>query len=223
MKKTMLMFFTVAITLTLSASAFAQLSLPVTISGSDFNNSALVGSANGTYVSGSPSYMQLAFTAAGDDAVVGAKGSFGALTGLGMSFDYSNLSGGNGDLPYAAFGLSENSQWNLSAQEFLVIAVAGNQLNDSTLVHVVNNNTGADYIPLSGAITLGQLEGETYSDSVSFGNMQVMRAYAYIGAWPSVGNTSVDINSITVVPEPSTIGLVVVGLLAALAIRRRKA
>jgi hypothetical protein len=203
MKKTMQMFFTVAITLTLSASAFGQLTLPVTISGSDFNNSALVGSANGTYVSGSPSHMQLAFTAAGDDAVVGAKGSFGALTGLGMSFDYSNLSGGNG--------------------EFLVIAVAGNQINNSTLVHVVNNNTGADYIPLSGAITLGQLEGETYSDSVSFGNMQVMRAYAYIGAWPSVGNTSVDINSITVVPEPSTIGLVVVGLLAALAIRRRKA
>lgn len=101
--------------------------------------------------------------------------------------------------------------------------MTGNQLNDSTLVHVVNNNTGANYIPLSGAITLGQLEGETYSDSVSFGSMQVMRAYAYIGAWPSVGNTSVDINSITVVPEPSTIGLVVIGLLGALSIRRHKA
>lgn len=79
------------ITLALSVAAFAQVTLPVTISGSDFNNSALVGSANGTYVSGSPSYMQLAFTAAGDDAVVGAKGPFGALMGLGMSFDYSNL------------------------------------------------------------------------------------------------------------------------------------
>jgi hypothetical protein len=213
-----------AISLAAAMSASAQVTTPVTISGSDFNNSALVGSANGTYVAGPPGYMQLAFTAAGDDAVVGAKGSFGTLNdnNLSMSFDYSNLSGGGGNTPYAAFGLSENSLWNLSAQEFLVIAVGGNQLNDSTLIHVVNDNTGADYIPLSGAITLGQLAGDTYN-GVAFGDMQVMRAYAYIGAWPSVGNTSVDINSITVVPEPATIGLVAIGLLGALTIRRRKA
>ena len=102
--------------------------------------------------------------------MVGAKGSFGTLNNnnLSMSFDYSNLSGGGGNTPYAAFGLSENSLWNLSAQEFLVIAVGGNQLNGSTLVHVVNDNTGADYIPLSGAITLGQLAGDTSGRLMKF-------------------------------------------------------
>jgi hypothetical protein len=214
MKKLLLAVFAIGLAAAMSASA------QVTISGSDFNNGALVGAYNGTYVATPSGHMHLAYTTAGDDAVVGAKGPFGTLNGLGMSFDYSNMSGGNGGLPYAAFGLSENSLWNLSAQEFLVIAVSGNQLNDSTLVHVVDNNTGDNYIPLSGAITLGQLEGETFS-GVAFGDMQVMRAYAYIGAWPGVGNTSVDINSITVVPEPATVLLVAFGGLTALCLGRR--
>ena len=214
MKKLLLAVF--AVSLAAAVSARAQ----TTISGSDFNNSALVGAYNGTYVATPSGHMHLAYTDPTDDAVVGAKGPFGTLTGLGMSFDYSNMTGGNGNQPFAAFGLSENSLWNLSAQEFLVIAVTGNQLTDSTLVHVVNSNTGDNYIPLSGAITLGQLESQTYN-GVAFGDMQVMRAYAYIGDWPGVGNTSVDINSITVVPEPSTLLLVAFGALTTLCFGRR--
>ena len=189
-------------------AAAISVSAQVTISGSDFNNSSLAGAYNGTYVSTPFGHEHLAFTAVADDAVVGAKGPFGILSALSMSFEYSNLSGGNGNQPYAAFGLSENNLWNLSAQEFLVIAVSGNQLDANTLVHVVNNNSGSDYIPLSGAITLGQLATYTFGGE-AFGDMEVMRAYAYIGAWPSVGNTSVDIDSITVttVPEPTVLSL----------------
>jgi hypothetical protein len=210
----------VAMSLAAAMSASAQL----TISGSDFNNSALVGSANGTYVAGPPGYMALAFSASGDDAVVGAKGPFGILNnGLSMSFNYSNLSGGGGNTPYAAFGLSDNGLWNGSGNEFLVIALSGNQLNGATDIHVFDEQTDADSSPSVWGSSLASILGVTPSDSsVAFGNMQVMRAYAYIGDWPGVGNVSANINSITVVPEPTTISLVVIGLLGALTIRRRK-
>jgi hypothetical protein len=191
------------------------------ISGSDFNNPALVGSVNGTYVAAPSGHMHLAY-GDGTQAVVGAKGPFGTLTGLSMSFDYSNMSPGTSS-PYAAFGLSENSLWDMSAQEFQVMAMSGAQINDSTLVHVVNTNTGANYIPMDQAITLGQLLGESYN-GFAFGDMNVLRAYAYIGNWPGVTNASVDINSITVtssVPEPASMLLLGLGLVGLAGIRRK--
>ena len=195
----------------------------VTISGSDFNNSALVGSANGTYVAGSPGYMALAFTTPGGDAVVGAKGPFGVLNNLSMSFDYSNFVGTNSVAPYAAFGLSDNGLWNGSGNEFLVIALGGNQLNGATDIHVFDEQTQADSSPSLWGSTLSSILGVTPSDSsVAFGDMQVMRAYAYIGDWPGVGNVSVDINSITVVPEPATISLLVMAVGGLALIRKRK-
>ena len=212
-----------AISLAAAMSASALVTTPVTISDTDFNNSALVGSANGTYVAGSPGYMALAFTTPGGDAVVGAKGPFGVLNNLSMSFDYSNFVGTNSVAPYAAFGLSDNGLWNGSGNEFLVIALGGNQLNGATDIHVFDEQTQADSSPSLWGSTLSSILGVTPSDSsVAFGDMQVMRAYAYIGDWPGVGNVSVDINSITVVPEPATISLLVMAVGGLALIRKRK-
>jgi len=213
-----------AISFAAAMSASALVATPVTISDTDFNNGALVSSANGTYVAGSPGYMALAFTASGGDAVVGAKGPFGTLNNnnLSMSFDYSNLSGGGGNTPYAAFGLSDNGLWTGSGNEFLVIALNGNQLNGATDIHVFDEQTDAEYSPSLWGSTLTSILGVTPSDSsVAFGDMTVMRAYAYIGDWPGVGNVSANINSITIVPEPSTVLLVGTGLMGMLLVVRR--
>ena len=220
MKKLQVAIFAISLVAAMSASA------SITISDTDFGNSTLVGAANGTYVPGSPGYMHLAYTGPDDNAVVGAKGPFGTLNNLNMSFDYSNLIGDNGNGPYANFGVSANSLWNGSAQEFMVIALSGNQLNGATPIHVWNVTAGANYAPVVWGSTLASILGTTYNGIDTFGNMQVMRAYADFGAATGSGAVvgSVDINSITVtpVPEPATIGLVAIGLLGALTIRGRK-
>jgi len=177
-------------------------SASVTISGSDFNNPALVGSYNGTYVAGSPGYMHLAYASPDVDAVVGVKGPLGTLNSLSMSFQYSNLTSSGNDVPFAAFGISDNGLWNGSGNQFLIISLEGNQLNGATAVHVWNDQTGAEYLPSLWGSTLNSILGVN-----GFGNMQVMRAYAYVGD-EGAASGSVDINSITVgayeVPEPTT-------------------
>ncbi len=208
-----------------SLAAALSASAQVTISGSDFNNGSLVGTYNGTYVSSPSGHENLAYTDPTDDAVVGAKGPFGVLTNLSMSFTYSNLSGGGGNTPYAAFGVSDNGLWNGSGNEYLIIALTGNQINATTPIHVFDEQTDAEYSPSLWGSTLGSILGTVPSESTTaFGNMEVMRAYAYIGDWPSVGNVSVDINSITVtpVPEPATISLLAMAVGALVLIRKRK-
>src|SRR5690348_15325407 len=211
MKTLHISILTISLTAAMNASAAIY-----TYSGSDFNNGALIGSYNGTYVSAPAGHMNLAYTDPNDDAVVGAKGSFGTLNDLSMSFDYSNLGGGNGNQPYAAFGLSVDGTWGGSSQEYLVIAMSGNQLEGTTPIHVFdathNTDTGVTWGSTMASI-LGATD--TYSGGLTFGNMQVMRAYAYIGDWPGVGNVSVDINSITVtsVPEPTTLTMIAGGML----------
>ena len=219
MKKLQIAVLTISLTVAMSASAAIY-----TYSGNDFNNGALIGSYNGTYISAPSGHMNLAYTDPTDDAVVGAKGPFGTLNDLSMSFDYSNLVGGNGNQPYAAFGLSVDGTWGGSAQEYLVIAMSGNQLDGTTPIHVFdathNTDTGVTWGSTMASI-LGATD--TYSGGLTFGNMQVMRAYAYIGDWPGVGNVSVDINSITVtsVPEPTTTALFAGGALLLISLRRK--
>jgi hypothetical protein len=219
MKKTILLAVSMcAVSLAAAVSASA-----VTITGSDFSNGALVGTYNGTYVSSPSGHMNLAYTDPTDDAVVGAKGPFGALTNLSMSFTYSNFVGTNGFGPYAAFGVSDNGLWNGSGNEYLIIALSGNQLNGATTVHVFDEQTNAEYSPSLWGSTLDSILGTVPSESTSaFGDMTVMRAYAYIGDWPGVGDVSVDINSITVVPEPSTISLLVLAMGGLALLRKRK-
>lgn len=210
-----------AASLTAALSTSAQI---YTYSGSDFNNSAMVGSYNGTYVATPSGHMNLAYTDPTDDAVVGAKGPFGTLNNLSMSFDYANLVGGNGNQPYAAFGLSVDGTWGGSAQEYLVIAMSGDQLNGTTPIHVFDLTHNADAGVTWGSAMANILGAtDTYSGGLTFGDMQVMRAYAYIGDWPGVGNVSVDINSITVtsVPEPTTTALSAGALLLLFSLRRK--
>jgi hypothetical protein len=219
MKKTMVLAVTMcAVSLAIAVSASA-----VTIAGSDFSNGSLVGAYNGTYVSSPSGHEHLAYTDSTDDAVVGAKGPFGALTNLSMSFTSSNFVGTNGFEPYAAFGVSDNGLWDGSGNEYLIIALSGNQLDGSTLVHVFDEQTDAEYSPTLWGSTLSSILGTVPSESTTaFGDMTAMRAYAYIGDWPGVGDVSVDINSITVVPEPSTISLLVVAVCGLALLRKRK-
>ena len=168
--------------------------------------------------------MNLAYTDPTDDAVVGVRGPFGTLNGnnLSMSFAYSNQIGGIGNSPYAAFGLSLNGLWNLSGQEFLVISLSGDQqLNGATPIHVFDLNNNVAYAPVVWGSTLSSILGDTFG-GVAFGDMQVMRAYAYIGDWPGVAPVSADINSITVVPEPATISLLAMAVGGLVLIRKRK-
>jgi hypothetical protein len=203
MKRIQLAILAVGLAGAMSASA------SVTISGSDFNDPALVGSYNGTYVAAPSGHMNLAYTGPDDNAVVGAIGPFGTLSSQNMSFDYSNLIGDNGNGPYANFGVSVDGLWGGSAQRFMIIALSGNQLNGATPIHVWDVTAGANYAPVVWGSTLSSILGDTVG-GVAFGDMQVLRAYADFGAATGSGVVvgSVDINSITVgpvpVPEPTT-------------------
>ena len=226
MKRTvMVAISTCAIGLAAAMSASALVTTPVTISGSDFNNPALVSSYNGTYVPIPSGHMNLAYTGPDDNAVVGAIGSFGTLNNnnLSMSFTSSNLIGDNGNGPYANFGVSVDGLWGGSAHRFMVIAVSGNQLNGATPIHVWDVTAGANYAPVVWGSTLSSILGDTYG-GVAFGDMQVMRAYADFGAATGSGVVvgSVDINSITIVPEPATISLLVMAVGGLVLIRKRK-
>jgi hypothetical protein len=91
-------------------------------SGSDFSTMAAY---NGIYVPGSPGYEALSYASPDVDAVVGVRGPLGALDQLTMSFDYSNLSGGSGNAPFAAFGVSLDGTWGTGGQEFDIISEDG--------------------------------------------------------------------------------------------------
>ena len=193
MKKLQIAILAVGLAGAMSASATIY-------SGSDFGS---MSSYNGNYVSVSPGYEALSYNSIpnGDvDAVVGVRGPLGTLNSLSMSFQYSNPIG-TGNAPFAAFGISDNGLWNGSGNEFLIISLGGNQLNGATQVHVWDEQTGAEYLPSLWGSTLNSILGVN-----GFGNMEVMRAYAYIGDTGGPSSGSVDINSITVstVPEPTT-------------------
>jgi len=199
MKKLQIAILAISLTAAMSASATIY-------SGSDFSTMA---SYNGTYVPGSPGYEALSYTRPDLDAVVGVVGPLGTLSSLNMSFQYSNFGGDDsttpGNAPFAAFGVSTGSTWNSGADQFLIISEQGNQLNGTTLVHVWDLQTDADVSGLSG-VTLNSVLGVLNSyNSVAFGDLEVMRAYAYVGDEGALSG-SVDIDSITVtsVPEPTT-------------------
>ena len=195
MKKLQIAICAASLAVALNASATTTV-----YSDTDFSSMA---SYNGTYVPGSPGYEALSYTSAGDDAMVGVRGPLGTLDNLSMSFSYDNLTSSGNDVPFAAFGISDNGLWDGSGNEFLIISLDGNQLNGATQVHVWDEQTDAEYSPTLWGLTLNDILGDN-----GFGNMTVMRAYAYIGD-EGASSGSVDINSITVssapVPEPTTI------------------
>lgn len=194
--------FVVGLATAMSASA-------QTYSGSDFSTMA---SYNGTYVPGTPGYEALSYASPGLDAVVGVRGPLGTLNSLNMSFDFSNPIG-TGSAPFAAFGVSLDGTWGGSGQEFDIISDDGNQLTGTSLVHVwdysLNGGAGGDVTGLSG-VTLNSILGVDNSyNGVPFGALEVMRAYAYIGdtGGPSSGSVDIDSITITTVPEPTTMTL----------------
>jgi hypothetical protein len=182
----------------------AAMSASATIySGSDF---ASMASANGTYVPGTPGYEALSFSSPAVDAVVGVRGPLGTLNQLNMSFQYSDYVSAAGTAPFAAFGISVDGTWGGASQEYDVISEQGNLLTGTTLVHVWDLNTGADVAGLSD-VTLNTVLGiDNPFNGVPFGDLEVMRAYAYIGdEGASIGSVNIDSITVSTVPEPTTI------------------
>ena len=202
-----------------------------TASATTYSDTAFASMAyyNGTYVAGTPGYVSLSYASAAspstDDAVVGVMGPLGTLSSLNMSFAYSNLVGTSGT-PFAAFGVSVDGNWAGSAYRYDVISLQGNQLTGSTLVHVwdwnLNGGAGGN-VPGLNNVTLNYVLSQSGYNGMNFGDMQVMRAYAYIGDTGSPSYGSVDINSITVnpVPAPATLLLFAPSLAGLVAMRKR--
>ena len=208
MKKLLILLAILAIQPPTAASAGT-----VVISGTDLNGVS-VSSYNGAYAASPSGHVHLAYSDPTDDAAVFVKGPFGFLRDLSMSFDYSNLSGGNGNLPYAEFWvvLPDNSLG-------LILGMGGTPLDDASLIHVANYSG-----PTYWGQSLGSLLNETYQ-GVAFGDMTVKYVGVGIGDWPDVGDTGVDIDSITVsssVPDAgSSLLLLGMSLTGLGAIRRR--
>lgn len=208
-------------------SLLALASLPASAtsySGADFSTMA---EANGTYVAGSPGYEALSYASPDVDAVVGVRGPLGDLDTLSMSFVYSDVTGGPGNAPFAAFGLSLDGTWGLGHQEFDIISEDGNQLYGYSDVHVWDFTTDAD-VPGLTDVTLDSILNlaNPYS-SATYGDLEAMRAYAYVGDEGALSG-SADINSITIgsfvtsVPDvTSTMSLLGIGFGALVGLRRR--
>lgn len=204
-------------TTALLISLLALASLPAsaqTYSGADFSTMAAY---NGTYVAGSPGYEALSYASPDVDAVVGVRGPLGTLDTLSMSFVYSDVTGGQGNAPFAAFGVSLDGTWGLGGQEFDIISEDGNQLYGYSDVHVWDYTTDAD-VPGLTDVTLNSILNlaNPYS-SATYGDLEAMRAYAYVGDEGALSG-SADINSITIgsfvasAPDGgSTVGLLGVG------------
>jgi hypothetical protein len=134
-----------------------------------------------------------------------------------MSFVYSDVTGGQGNAPFAAFGVSLDGTWGLGGQEFDIISEDGNQLYGYSDVHVWDYTTDAD-VPGLTDVTLNSILNlaNPYS-SATYGDLEAMRAYAYVGDEGALSG-SADINSITIgsfvasAPDGgSTVGLLGVG------------
>jgi hypothetical protein len=105
-----------------------------------------------------------------------------------------------------------------------IISMGGSTLDGSSAIHAFNYNFSAAVG--TWGMTLSALDALTYN-GYTVGNMTVNKAGVEIGNWDngvSIIPASASFDSITVVPEPSTIALVGVGMFGALALyRRRKA
>ena len=146
------------------------------------------------------------------DAAVFAEGPFGTLSQVSMSFDIYSMTGGGGNLPYAELYvvLPDSSLGG-------IIGLGGPTLNDSSQMHVIY--TDQSYF----GQTLGSILTNTY-EGVAYGDMQVEYIGVGIGDWAiddSIGATA-NIDSMTVVPEPTTVTMTIMGGMLLLPLGARK-
>ena len=216
MKKLQVAIFAISLVAAMSASA------SITYSGiglSGLNYAGDPGDAQYVAASGSiPDYAALYTPDAsvnGDSPAVFVRPPVGTtLFTLSGSYDLLSNGPGPGNVqPYWALWVGTASTYKA-----VLYSLGGTPLNSSSTMH-------AFYPDFSSALgtwgnTLSQFDAITI-DGVALGDMTVYWAGLEIGDGGS-GAANANIESITVVPEPSTIALVGVGIFGALALRRRK-
>jgi hypothetical protein len=225
-------FAIIAISLAAAMSASAQGG--GTYSGTALNDlaySVTIGpSTDAQYVpaSGSvPAYAAL-YTAdastSGDSPAVFIEGALGTLSSFSGS--YTLLSNGQGPgpgnvQPYWTIWVSPLSNpvgdyWN----DYAIYTLGGSPLTGSSTIHAYDPNGNAFG---TWGETLSALDATSGDESDGLlGNMTVDWVGLEIGNGGS-GAASANIESITVVPEPSTLALVGLGVFGALMLRRRRA
>ena len=194
------------------------------LSGLSYVPNAAGGSAQ--YVPGLPDLAVLSTIDAGVNGAAPAvfvMGPLGTLSSFSASYSLYSSSGETSALtpPY----------WNIKVSPtgiagdpnlINIISMGGSTLDGSSAIHAFNANFSAAVG--TWGMTLSALEAMTYN-GYTVGDMTVNKAGVEIGDWDNSNNiipASASFDSLTVIPEPSTIALVGLGMFGALALRRRK-
>jgi hypothetical protein len=161
--------------------------------------------------------------------------SYGLTLNNVMASDWVMRTAGRSDLaPYLLFTIDtpDTSQETLAIQ-FLMPSIADNTwtLNtidrNATTFHVTGDRTGLGATEFSASGTQGTLNdlaAKTYAGSTTWGDFNISHVRVGVGLWDAaaVWNGYADDVSLSVVPEPSTIALVSVGIFGGLILRRRQ-